>query len=161
MKNITLLSTLFLGLVLMVSCKSGEATTEDGVYGAGVANPESALSFTDVYTKLDSADSLQVTMRGKVESVCQTKGCWMNLVDPTGASDGEIFVQFFDYGFFMPKDLAGSEVIVEGKAYTETTSVEELKHYAEDEGQSAEEIEAITEPLFEKKFMATGVKVVK
>ncbi len=160
MKNIQFLTILLIGFVLIVSCKSVEVS-EDGTYGAGVSNPESALSFSDVYTQLDSADSLNVTMKGKVESVCQTKGCWMNLVDPTGANDGEIFVQFFDYGFFMPKELSGSEVIVEGKAYTEHTTVEELKHYAEDEGQSEEEIAAITEPLFEKKFMATGVVVVK
>ena len=160
MKNIQYLLTLLMGFTLMVSCKSVE-TSEDGSYGAGVSNPEAAISFADVYAQLDTADSLNVTMKGKVESVCQTKGCWMNLVDPAGASDGEIFVQFFDYGFFMPKDLSGSEVIIEGKAYTEVTSIEELKHYAEDEGQTEEEIAAITEPLFEKKFMATGVMVVK
>ena len=85
----------------------------------------------------------------------------MNIVDGAGASEGEIFVQFQDYGFFMPKDLAGQEVIIEGKAYRQETSVEELKHYAEDAGKTAEEIAAITEPVMEKKFMATGVVVVK
>lgn len=160
MKNFQFLSALLFGFILFVSCKNVE-TSADGIYGAGVSNPASAVSFTEVYAQLDSADSMNVTMKGKVESVCQTKGCWMNLVDPSGASDGEIFVQFFDYGFFMPKDLSGSEVIVEGKAYTQETSVDELRHYAEDEGQSEEEIAAITEPLFEKKFMATGVVVVK
>ncbi len=160
MKIIQILSTLFLGIILLASCKSAEVS-EDGIYGAGVSNTASAVSFSEVYAQLDTADSMNVVMKGKVESVCQTKGCWMNLVDPSGASDGEIFVQFFDYGFFMPKDLSGSEVIVEGKAYSERTSVEELKHYAEDEGKSEEEIAAITEPLFEKKFMATGVVVVK
>jgi len=46
---------------------------------------------------------------------------------------------------------------MEGKAYKEETSVEELKHYAEDEGLSQEEIDAITEPVYELKFMASGV----
>ena len=80
---------------------------------------------------------------------------------PDGTAEGEMFVQFQDYGFFMPKDIAGREVIVEGKAYKQETSVEELKHYAEDAGKSAEEIAAITEPVMEKKFMATGVVLVK
>jgi hypothetical protein len=35
--------------------------------------------------------------------------------------------------------------------------VEELKHLAEDAGKSKEEIEAITEPKEELKFLATGV----
>jgi hypothetical protein len=160
MKNIQFLSILLLGFVLVVSCK-GVETSDTGTYGDGVSNPESAVNFADVYAQLDAADSLNVVMTGKVESVCQTKGCWMNLVDPTGSTDGEMFVQFFDYGFFMPKNLSGSEVIVEGTAYTEVTTVDELKHYAEDEGQSEEEIAAITESLFEKKFMATGVVVIK
>ena len=160
MKLTQSLSVLLLGLLFVFACKS-DTTADTGIYGEGVANPDAALSFSDVYAQLDTADSLQTTMRGKVESVCQTKGCWMNLVDPDGASEGEIFVQFFDYGFFMPKDLAGNTVIVEGKAYTEETTVEELRHYAEDDGASEEEIAAITEPLFEKKFMATGVVVVK
>lgn len=160
MKNFQFLFALLMGCAIFVSCKSVE-TSEDGSYGAGVSNPEAAVSFADVYAKLGQVDSLNVIMKGKVESVCQTKGCWMNLTDPSGASDGEIFVQFFDYGFFMPKDLAGKEVVIEGKAYTEMTTVEQLKHYAEDEGQTEEEIAAITEPIFEKKFMATGVVVVK
>ena len=41
------------------------------------------------------------------------------------------------------------------------TSVEDLRHYAEDEGKSEEEIMAITEPVEELKFMATGVEIVK
>ncbi|MCE2790741.1 MAG: DUF4920 domain-containing protein [Saprospiraceae bacterium] len=48
-----------------------------------------------------------------------------------------------------------------GKAYRETTSVEDLKHFAEDEGKSAEEIAAITEPKTELKFMASGVMILK
>ena len=61
----------------------------------------------------------------------------------------------------MPLDLAGSEVIVEGIAYREITTVDELKHYAEDEGLSAEEIAKITEPAEELKFMADGVIILK
>ncbi len=79
----------------------------------------------------------------------------MNISD--GQSTDETFVQFEDYGFFMPKDIAGREVIMEGYAYREETSVDQLRHFAEDEGKSKEEIEAITEPIEEMKFMASGV----
>lgn len=123
--------------------------------------PDSALTFADVNTQLATVDSVNVIMRAKVSDVCQAKGCWMNIVDPSGATADEIFVQFQDYGFFMPKDIAGREVIVQGKAYKQETTVEELKHYAEDAGKTAEEIAAITEPVMEKKFMATGVVLVK
>jgi hypothetical protein len=165
MKKLSFL--LLLASTVWFACKQTPATTEaetpaaETSFGAGVTQPDSAVAFADVSLKLDQMDSVNVIMRAKVSEVCQAKGCWMNLVDPSGASAGEIFVQFQDYGFFMPKDLAGQEVIVEGKAYTEETSVEDLKHYAEDAGKSADEIAAITEPVTEKKFMATGVVIVK
>lgn len=121
----------------------GEAITQDG-----------AVSMADMVAKLQGVDSLQVKVKGKVEAVCQVKGCWVNLHDDQA---GDLFVKFKDYAFFLPKDIAGREVVMEGYAYKETTSVEDLKHFAEDEGKSKEEIEAITEPKEELKFMASGV----
>jgi hypothetical protein len=142
-----------------MSCQSA-SQADDKSFGAGVSNPSAAEEFTAVMDKLNAEDSVMVIMKGKVTGVCQAKGCWMKLTDPSDASQEEMFVQFKDYGFFMPKDLAGHQVIVEGKAYKATTSVEELKHYAEDDNKSAEEIAQITSPLVEKKFMASGVVIV-
>ena len=68
-------------------------------------------------------------------------------------------VSFKDYGFFVPKDIDGKETIIDGYAYIETMSVDDLRHYAEDEGKSAEEIEAITEPETNLSFVADGVIV--
>jgi len=70
-------------------------------------------------------------------------------------------VRFKDYGFFVPKDISGKDVIVEGKAYSTEVSVEELRHYAEDAGKSKEEIMAITEPEQTYAFLATGVRVIQ
>jgi hypothetical protein len=39
----------------------------------------------------------------------------------------------------------------------DTPAVEDLRHYAEDEGKSKEEIAKITEPLVELAFEAEGV----
>ena len=162
MKKIQFITLLLLVAAVWVSCKQAPAAeAETNSFGAGVSKPDAAVSFADVNTQLETADSVMVVMRAKVGEVCQAKGCWMNVVDAAGTAEGEMFVQFQDYGFFMPKDIAGREVIVEGKAYKQETSVEELKHYAEDAGKSAEEIAAITEPVMEKKFMATGVVLVK
>jgi hypothetical protein len=51
--------------------------------------------------------------------------------------------------------------VIKGKAFKEVTSVEELQHYAEDEGKSKEEIALITQPQEEIKFLADGVVVVE
>lgn len=159
MKN-TILPVLLFGLVLIIACKS-TPTVEGDSFGAGVANPDAAVSYAEVVSQLDTKDSIMVTLKGKVMDVCQAKGCWMNIVDPASGTEETMFVQFKDYGFFMPKDIAGREVVMQGKAYTQSTSVDELRHYAEDAGKSEEEIATITEPVTEKKFMADGVIVLK
>ena len=56
----------------------------------------------------------------------------------------------------MPLNAEG-EVVVNGKAFVTETTVDELRHYAEDAGKSEEEIAAITESKFEYRFLADGV----
>lgn len=160
MKRIQFLFLLVPFYALWLSCKTAPSVAGDS-FGAGVSRPESSVEFAEVIKQLDTNDSVNVVMKAKVSEVCQAKGCWMNLVDPVASSDESLFVKFKDYAFFVPKDIAGREVLVEGVAYTEETSVEELRHYAEDAGKSEEEIAKITEPVTEKKFMASGVLLMK
>ena len=160
MKKIQSIFLLLSGIAFWLSCKTTPTVAGDA-FGAGVSKPESSVAFAEVVKQLETADSLNVVMKAKVSEVCQAKGCWMNLVDPVATSDESLFVKFKDYAFFVPKDIAGREVLVEGVAYKEETTVEELRHYAEDAGKSEEEIAKITEPVTEKKFMATGVVLLK
>jgi len=93
---------------------------------------------------------------GVVESVCKAAGCWMKVK----TSDGQTMrVTFKDYGFFVPKDIAGKTVVFEGIAKVKITSVAMLKHYAEDGGKSKDEIAKITAPEKAIGFVATGVIV--
>ena len=78
---------------------------------------------------------------------------------PAQAGQPEMRVTFKDYAFFMPKDLTGKKVVLDGFAFVETTSVEDLRHYADDAGKPKEEIDAITEPKKEVSFEAAGVLV--
>lgn len=131
------------------------AAAGDGKHFGKEINSDGAITYAALLSKMEGQESVEVKVEGLVDAVCQTKGCWMNIAGGEGQEN--LFVQFEDYGFFMPKDIAGRKVVMEGKAYREVTTVEELKHFAEDEGKSAKEIAAITEPLEELKFMATGV----
>ncbi len=114
---------------------------------------DNAVEAADLTAKLEGHDSINVKLHAKVDEVCQKKGCWMNI--PVG--DKSMRVRFKDYGFFMPKDCSGKEVIFEGKAFYDTTTVEMLKHYAHDGGKSEEEIAKITEPEIDLSFEAHGV----
>ena len=134
------------------------ATLTDGSQQFGAPTTATdAITFDELTTQITGKDSLQTKVIGMVESVCQTKGCWVNIVSDNPANSQEMFVKFKDYAFFMPKDIAGQRVVLDGYAFRETTSVDELRHYAEDEGKSAEEIAAINQPQEELKFMASGV----
>ena len=119
-------------------------------------DPSGAIQMADLMKQMQSKESLAATVEGKVSSVCQAKGCWMKIETGTGES---IRVTFKDYGFFVPKDLSGSTIIMKGVASYNVTSVEELRHYAEDAKKSKEEIEKITEPKKELVFEAEGVLI--
>ena len=154
------LSGSFLLLVFLISCNNNQAqsTEENGNSFFGEKIDDSgAITYDDMLAQLATTDSLEVKVEGLVESVCQTKGCWVNIVSENDTTQEPMFVKFKVYGFFLPKDCSGQKVVMEGKAYREVTSVDELKHYAEDEGKTPEEIAAIVEPVEELKFMASGV----
>ncbi|WP_337043528.1 DUF4920 domain-containing protein [Emticicia sp. 17c] len=121
-------------------------------------NADGAIAATELNKKAQETPSFDAKVTGTVESVCQVKGCWMKVK----LSDGQTMrVTFKDYGFFVPKDISGKTVVFEGNAKTKTTSVDELRHYAEDAGKSKEEVAKITEPKKELTFVANGVLVSK
>ena len=147
-------------LIGIMSCKDRTEpiiTNEIGSYYGEKIGHESVIGFNELINKMSKEEEVEAVVSGKVESVCQAKGCWMNIISPDGKVEDEMFVKFKDYGFFMPLDISGREVVMRGKAYKEETTVDELRHYAEDEGKSAEEIALIIEPVIELKFMADGV----
>ena len=124
------------------------------VTSAALPMPSELLLTT--YTEEVLSDTVTTTVVGRVNEVCQAKGCWLTMA--TGG-DEEMMVKFKDYGFFVPKDIGGREVVLNGMAYYQITPVDELRHYAEDAGKSPEEIAAITDDQRELRFLATGVQL--
>lgn len=140
------------GQTVAVETPSGEAVA--GTSFGEEFTPQDVVAFAQLSGQVSASDSVSLVVQGKVNAVCQAKGCWMTMMAPSGE---EMMVRFKDYAFFMPKDIADREVIVNGKAFYQTTTVDELRHYAEDAGKSAEEVQAITEPKQELRFYADGV----
>lgn len=98
-----------------------------------------------------------VKLEGTIDACCQAKGCWMTMKLDNGQ---EMRVRFKDYAFFVPKTSAGKTAVIEGRAYRDTTSVEDLRHYAVDGGMDeAEAARTITEPEVSIAFEATGVVI--
>ncbi len=126
------------------------------VYGAKT-NADNAILASEIPTLLKTKDTISAKFKAKVVDACAQKGCWMSLQinDSTTA-----FVKMKDYAFFVPLDIIGKTVVLDGKTYMKTTSVSELKHYAEDAKKTQAEIDAITQPKSEVRVMANGILVV-
>jgi len=139
------------------SIKKGTATNEKiHVFGNEIS-ALGAISDGDMYNKyltMSNGDSSQSKFAATVTDVCQVKGCWMKL---RLKDDNLAMVRFKDYGFFVPKDIVGKEVIVSGLAFVDEMSVADQRHYAKDAGKSLTEIERITEPRKTFGFEAVGV----
>ena len=127
----------------------GEQITVDG-----------ALNLRDVAAKLDGGSKFEgdTKIKAKIVDVCPKKGCWLKLeIDENTTAT----VKMKDYGFFLPLAAKGKTVVLDGKVELKTTSVAELKHYAEDAKKSQEEIDAIKEPVKEVRVLAKGIVVVE
>ncbi|MEN8898406.1 MAG: DUF4920 domain-containing protein, partial [Nonlabens sp.] len=128
-------------LTLLVGCKEPKqeeempAVNDEQVqemaymdYGAEFSNSDviDAMELGTMYKTMKVGDTTTVKVKGTIADVCVKKGCWIKM--PVG--DASATVKFKDYGFFLPKNGKGKEVILSGKAYKNITPVEELRHYA-------------------------------
>lgn len=123
----------------------GEAFSENG-----------AVPVAELPGLLQDHKPTEVKVTGTVTDVCPKMGCWVSLDMP---DNSKVFVKMKDYGFFVPVELKGKTVVIDAQAEVITTSVDELRHYAEDAGKSREEIDAITKPEEEIRLTARGIKI--
>ncbi len=149
-------------LIALTSCEAEkekvQATNTEtveipGTYGADFQE-STVINTTQLVAELQGVDSFEGQIMGNINEVCTKKGCWLTMDLPDGES---MRVTFKDYGFFVPTNSQGFPILLEGVATRVVTDVETLRHYAEDEGKSAEEVAKITEPRTEITFEATGV----
>lgn len=96
-----------------------------------------------------------VLVTAKAESVCQKKGCWVVLQD----GDASVRVTMKDYGFFLPGDVAGKTLVIEGVLAETVTSEKDQRHYAKDAGKSKDEIAAIKGELKAWSLVASSIRV--
>ena len=153
-----------LATIALFSCQSANSETEVSSeqtskymnFGDSTFSVENALTAAALVQEFETTgDTLYGTVAGEITKVCTVKGCWMATAIDTNEN---LFVDY-DYEFLLPTNSQGQNMVMTGYAYWDSTSVAELKHYAEDRGASEEEIAAITEPTGEVKFKATGVKI--
>jgi hypothetical protein len=149
------LLSLLLIITMMAACQN-KPTVIANTYGEAITT-DGALSLANLNVEVGDKDSVILTLKGTIEKTCANKGCWMTVQDENGVATR---ITFKDYGFFVPTEGAdGKEVIFSGVARRKVTDVATLRHFAEDDGKTEAEINAITEPKQEIEFVATGVVI--
>ena len=154
MKKIFLLiPVLLLAFTLMAQPPKGPA--DKGMTFGKKTTAEGAITASELPAKLAGADAVEVKVTGKVSEVCKAEGCWLRME----TANGNMLIKMKDHAFLVPLSMNGKTIVVDGVATLKETSVEMLRHYAEDAGKSKAEIEAIKEPKKEITMQAKGILV--
>ena len=154
--------------ISLFSCQNGNVESQNDLetqvsateyisFGDSTFTTDNSMSAADLVTAFETgeSDTVFATVAGPITKVCTTKGCWMSTAIDSNSS---LFVDY-DYEFLLPTNSKDQEMVMTGYAYWDSTTVAELKHYAEDRGASEEEIASITAAKGEVKFKAKGVKI--
>ncbi len=115
-----------------------------------------ALTLSEAVKSYPKNEKKEILVTGKVVKVCEKSGCWMSLQD----GKTQVRTLFKDYGFFVPKEINGKTVQVQGILSQKEISAATARHYLKDEGASMKEIHQIRKPQVSFEFVATGVKVI-
>lgn len=125
------------------------------VYGEAITAQGNTVTPANLQANLVN-NAFEGKITGKVKEVCKSMGCWITLEKADGTT---LMVKSKDHGFFMPQDLVGKTVIVEGTASVKEVTEAKRKHLAEDAGKSKDEIKKIKGTAKELQFIAKGVEV--
>lgn len=133
-------------LFIIASCSSGPQKPAEGTYGAAfvITNPLAVDALTDLVKDKPFAE---IQVKGKIDEVCQHKGCWMTFKTTDGKS---IFINTINESFTLPKNASGHMAVANGKVL----SIEEQKRIAKENKEDENEITQIA-------FEATGIVIEK
>ncbi|MBC7888317.1 MAG: DUF4920 domain-containing protein [Ferruginibacter sp.] len=154
MKKLFFLITVLV-LTFSVMAQPPEGPADKGMSFGEKTTVEGSISADELVTLLAAKPKTAVKVKGKVLEVCKAEGCWIKMQ----TSNGPMMIKMKDHSFMVPLAMNGKIIVAQGTANFKETSVEMLRHYAEDAGQTKEEIAAIKKPKKEMTMQATGILV--
>lgn len=151
MKAIVVIISLFFTFSVMAKDKKN--------FGQGEFQKE-PVALAKVMENYEAYKNKNVVIQGKVSKVCKKKGCWLELEDKTA----KVRTTMKDYGFFVPAEIKGKTVLIEGILEQKDMPKSALKHYMKDEGKTDKEIKAAMDKIPGKtkrvfQFVANGVRI--
>ena len=126
-------------------------TATHEVFGAMLPDHGTPLSLSDLIKHNDKYQDQEVLLATRIAKVCQKKGCFF--VAQEGAATAR--VSFKDYGFFIPTDSGGKDVVLLGIWSRRSVSKKEAQHYDTDLG----ETDSSNPERFQYSIVASAVKI--
>jgi hypothetical protein len=102
-----------------------------------------------------------VRVEGTVVEVCLQDGCWLALENPAG-DPVRVDVRRDEFDrpeWTLPRDLGPRHAIIEGIAYADTLSGEQLRRYAQQAGRPEQDIDGIAEGRIAAHVVARGMLI--
>ncbi len=152
-KIIALIPTLFFAFILLAQPPKGDANK--GMTFGEKISADGAIAASELSAKLTGTEPAQAKVTGVVTEVCKAEGCWLRMK----TDNGTMLIKMKDHAFLVPLAMNGKTIVADGVATLKETSLEMLRHYAEDAGKTKEEIAAIKEGKREITLQAKGILV--
>jgi pectate lyase len=153
-KMMLALTTICIGFA--VNAQPPKVPAKAGTSFGSKTTADNAITVEQLYAKMSNkSTSVPVKLKGKVTEVCKEMGCWIKIQ----SEKGDMTVRMKDHSFFVPLELSGKTVVIDGIAEEKLTSVDELRDVAQDGGKSKAEVAKITQPKREIVVQAKGVLV--
>lgn len=147
---IAMLTSVTLAEVIRLS-EPVEQTTDTETFGSPFDESAPLVELEAIAGDGQAWVGQSVRVVASVSEVCQKKGCFFI------AREGQsvVRVSFKDYSFFVPTDIGGKRVALNGEVVAREVSADEAKHFAEDLGTGAGSVK----PGMTYEIVATSVRV--
>ena len=132
----------------MLVLLAGTACQKGGEVYGGEITLKQTTDLVELLAHPGAYSGKELLIAANVARVCQERGCWLALNADNGE---ELIVRFKDYAFFVPKDLAGKRVKVQGMFQVEMDKGS-LEDHGEEGGHEC--------PVGEFAFTASAVQVI-
>lgn len=132
---------------------------ESKVYGAHFVNKDKPMELAKALEASKSKPG-PYKVEAKVKKVCKRAGCWFTL--EAANVDAPVRVKMKDYGFFVPLNSDGAEVVIEGTITRKIIPEAEAQHYADDEAAHTKTPpKKVKGPMDTYMFLASAVQMTK
>lgn len=139
--------------LLSFVCFYGIGCKEKVQFGKEITQ-ENSITVDSLVSLLPTGETKQVKVKGKISDACKMEGCWLELSSSQGLP---ILVTYKEEAFTLPLEIQGKEVVIEGLAYRDSLTIEDLRKEAIEEGKPQLEIEKINSPAIKLGIEADGV----